>query len=126
VVEPPPAGFATWTDYWRHLGVPEDELDDTGQPDSDADSVVDPEGVGPRIFFHPVPEGKVVKNRVHLDLSVSGGRSVPLEQRRLLVRAKVDELLAAGATRLTVLFTEGLDHYGEVLADPEGNEFCVH
>jgi Glyoxalase-like domain len=125
VVEPPPAGYATWTDFWRYLGVPEDELDDTGEPDSDADSLVDPDGVGPRFFFHPVPEGKVAKNRLHLDLSVSGGRAVPVEQRKVLVHAKAEELIAAGATRLRVL-SEGPDHYGEVMADPEGNEFCVH
>jgi hypothetical protein len=125
VVEPPPAGFATWTAYWRSVGVPGDELDDTGEPDSDADSIVDPAGVGPRIFFHIVPEGKVVKNRVHLDVGVGGGRDVPVEVRRERVRAKAEQLLAAGATRLRVL-SEHENHYGEVMADPEGNEFCIH
>jgi Glyoxalase-like domain len=126
VVEAPPGGFANWTAYWRSVGVPEDELDDIGEPDSDADSIVDPEGVGPRIFFHPVPEGKVVKNRVHLDIAAGGGRDVPLEIRRARVAAKAEELIVAGATRLRVLSTEAAGHYGEVMADPEGNEFCIH
>jgi hypothetical protein len=125
VVELPPAGFATWTAYWRSVGVPDGELDDTGEPDSDADSIVDPAGVGPRIFFHPVPEGKVVKNRVHLDIAAGGGRDVPLEIRRARVVAKAEELIAAGGTRLRVLAEHG-EHYGEVMADPEGNEFCIH
>jgi hypothetical protein len=68
----------------------------------------------------------VVKNRVHLDLRVSGGRDVPLATRRPLVDAEADRLVAAGATRLRVLFTEGVDHYATVMADPEGNEFCLH
>jgi len=119
-VPAPPQGFATWDDYWRHAGLPEDEL---GGPD---DRLEDPDGQGPRIWFQQVPEGKVVKNRLHLDLDASGGRDVPIETRRERVRAKADQLIAAGATRLRVLSVEGLDHYGEVMADPEGNEFCIH
>jgi catechol 2,3-dioxygenase-like lactoylglutathione lyase family enzyme len=120
-VEAPPDGFPGWRAYWLHHGVPEDEL---GDGDC-ADSVVDPDGVGPRLWFQQVPEGKSGKNRLHLDLKVSGGRSVPLEIRRQRVDAEVDRLLAAGAGRQRVLFTEGVDHYAVVLRDPEGNEFCV-
>jgi Glyoxalase-like domain len=123
VVEPPPAGFDTWNAYLRSIGVPEEELDDAADA---ADSLVDPSGVGPRIFFQLVPEAKVVKNRLHLDLEAGGGRSVPLAVRRERVRARGDELVAAGARRLRVLSTPGLDHYGEVFTDPEGNEFCIH
>jgi hypothetical protein len=122
VPEPPPEGVPGWNAYWRSLGVPEEELDDADGPDS----VVDPEGVGPRLFFHPVPEPKTVKNRLHLDIPAGGGRAVPVELRRERVRAKAEELIAAGATRLRVLYTEGIDHYGEVMQDPEGNEFCIH
>jgi hypothetical protein len=66
-----------------------------------------------------------VKNRLHLDLKVSGGREVPLDTRRQRVTAEVARLVAAGATRLRVLERKGLDHYAVVLQDPEGNEFCV-
>jgi hypothetical protein len=122
VAEPPPEGFDTWREYWRFVGVPDEEF---GPDGTGADSVVDPEGVGPRIWFQVVPEGKVVKNRVHLDLKLSGGRTVALELRRERVDAEVARLVAAGATIVRVLATEGLDHYGVTLADPEGNEFCV-
>lgn len=96
-VQPPPGGFDSWNAYWRSVGVPEDELD----ADRDAaDSLVDPGGVGPRIWFQPVPEPKTVKNRLHLDLHVGGGREVPLEERRRRVEAEVARLVKAGATRL--------------------------
>jgi hypothetical protein len=69
-LEPPPAGFANWDAYWRDVGVPEDELG------PGADCIVDPDGRGPRIWFQVVPERKAAKNRLHLDISVSGGRAV--------------------------------------------------
>jgi hypothetical protein len=121
VVEPPPGGFDSWVAYWRSLGVPEDELPDEGEHVSD--SIVDPDGVGPRIWFQLVPEPKSVKNRLHLDIMVSGGRSVPVEVRRGRVDDEVARLTALGAT---VSRTTSLDnHYGVVMGDPEGNEFCV-
>jgi hypothetical protein len=122
--EPPPLppGCANRADWYRQLGVPEDEIEGIGD---DEDRLVDPAGVGPSIWFQQVPEPKTVKNRLHLDLKISGGRDVPLETRRERVLAKVDELIAAGATQTTVLYSEGIDHFGVVLADPEGNEFCV-
>jgi hypothetical protein len=73
-----------------------------------------------------VPEPKSVKNRLHLDLRASGGRADPLTVRRAAVDARADELVALGATRLRVLSTDGLDHYGVTLHDPEGNEFCIN
>ena len=122
VVEPPPENFPSWNDYWRHVGVPDEEL----PTDVDAaDSIIDPLGVGPRVFFQIVPEPKAVKNRVHLDLKISGGRAVPLPERRARIEAEAARLEALGATRLRVNSADGLDHYGVVLQDPEGNEFCI-
>ena len=118
-IEDPPVGFDSWRAYWRSVGVPEHELDDG------SDSVVDPDGAGPRIWFQKVPESKVVKNRLHLDLKVSGGREVPIQTRRERVDAEADRLVRAGATRLRVLEQEGLDHYAVTMRDPEGNEFCI-
>jgi hypothetical protein len=43
---PVPAGFATWNDFYRELGVPEEELVDG------ADRISDPEGHGPGVWFH--------------------------------------------------------------------------
>ncbi|TXS51073.1 VOC family protein [Streptomyces sp. t39] len=65
----------------------------------------------PGICFLTVPEGRTVKNRLHLDLS-------PDDQ-----AAEVERILALGATRADV--GQGDDATLVVLADPEGNEFCV-
>ncbi|HEV2873161.1 MAG TPA: VOC family protein [Actinomycetota bacterium] len=119
-LEEPPDGFASWQEYWVSRGLPPEEVEDG------YDSIVDPDGVGPRVWFQPVPEAKVVKNRVHLDLDVGGGRTAPLAERRRRVDAEADRLVAAGATRFRVLSEEGVDHYGVVMQDPEGNEFCLH
>ena len=67
-LQEPPDGFDSWQAYWVSRGLPPEEVEDG------YDAIVDPDGVGPRIWFQPVPEGKVVKNRLHLDLDVGGGR----------------------------------------------------
>ncbi|MDP9183429.1 MAG: VOC family protein [Actinomycetota bacterium] len=118
--KPPPEAFATWRAWYLSVGVPEEEL---GEGDCQ-DRVEDPTGTGPSIWFQPVPEPKTVKNRVHLDIRLSESRSVPVAERAERVEAKAAELEAAGATRLRLLDgTEG--HYGVVMQDPEGNEFCL-
>ncbi|MEP6852334.1 MAG: VOC family protein [bacterium] len=123
VLEPPPAGAASWNEHWLRVGVPETELD----PDRDnADSVVDPAGVGPRIWFQVVPEAKQVKNRLHLDLRVGGARDDPVEQRRRRVEDRAQELVRAGATYVRSLDTPTMpDYYAVTMLDPEGNEFCL-
>ncbi|MEV6932752.1 VOC family protein [Dactylosporangium sp. NPDC051485] len=69
-------------------------------------------------------EPKTAKNRMHLDVQVGGGRAVPWQIRWPRVRAAADRLIAAGATVLAEAELDGRpDHI--VLADPEGNEFCV-
>jgi hypothetical protein len=119
VLEPPPDGAASWDDYWRGIGVPEEELG-TGD-----DRIVDPDGHGPRIWFQQVPEGKTIKNRLHIDIHASGGRDVPLETRRRQVDAEAARMAGLGATRVRASQDEGLDHYGVAMADPEGNEFDI-
>ena len=118
-LEPPPAGFPTWDDYYRDLGVPEEDLG------VGADRIFDPQGHGPRIWFQVVPEAKAVKNRLHLDIHAGGGRMDPIETRRQRVDAEASRLAALGATITCVLQHEGLDHYGVAMKDPEGNEFDV-
>jgi len=118
--EPPPAGFPTWDDYWRDVGVSEDELG-IGQ-----DCIIDPDRSGPRIWFQVVPEPKAVKNRLHLDISVSGGRAFPIETRRQRVDAEAERLAGLGASVVRVLSQQGLDHYGVAMQDPEGNEFDIN
>jgi len=119
----PPEGFATWNAWYRSVGVPEDELDPTGDG---ADRLSDPDGQGPNIWFQQVPEPKRVKNRIHLDVYVGGGREIPIAERRRRVDARVAELIDAGATVRNVAdHTLSHDHYFVVMLDPEGNEFCV-
>ncbi|MFF8600994.1 VOC family protein [Streptomyces sp. NPDC015232] len=124
VPEPPPEGHASWTAYWRAVGVPEEEL--AGGAGELPESIVDPRGAGPRVWFQRVPEPKTVKNRLHLDLKVGGGRTVPMSVRRSRVDAEVARLTALGASAVRVSDRpEGMDHYTVLLRDPEGNEFCV-
>ncbi|MGH2630998.1 MAG: VOC family protein [Actinomycetota bacterium] len=77
----------------------------------------DPNGAGPSLGFMKVPESKVVKNRVHLDLWPESS----LEE-------EVERLVAAGAHQIETL--QDPDGYVDptiwaVMQDPEGNEFCV-
>jgi hypothetical protein len=116
-LDDPPEGYQRWEDWLRDQGIPEERW-------NDASAVVDPDGAGPRIFLQRVPEPKTVKNRVHLDLNVSGGRPVPIEERRRRVEAEAERLTGIGATRLRAV--EELGVYWVVMQDPEANEFCVH
>ena len=68
VVPPPPEGFASWDEFDRTL-PPERQ--------GSAYACVDPTGVGPRLYFQRVPEGKVAKNRVHLDVRAGPGSWAP-------------------------------------------------
>jgi hypothetical protein len=112
----PPEGFATWESWATAMRIPKDQW-------NAASAIEDPEGVGPRIFFQRVPEPKTIKNRVHLDMSVGGGRGTPLQERRRRVDAEVTRVMGLGATRTGPM--ERGDEYWVVMQDPEGNEFCL-
>jgi Glyoxalase-like domain len=86
--------------------------------------LVDPDGVGPNLSFMRVPEGKVAKNRLHLDVQAGGGRAVPWETRWPRALAAVERLTQAGAVHVREHMYEGRPDHVEML-DPEGNEFCV-
>ena len=120
VIAPPPLGFDSWDDFYRSIGVPEAELG-TG-----TDSIEDPNGEGPRIWFQIVPEQKSIKNRIHIDVNASGGRGSSLDTRRERVEAEAARLVSLGATRLHTNVEEGLDHYAVAMTDPEGNEFDIN
>ena len=119
-LEPPPAGFDTSDDWRRDIGLPESELG------VGADSIVDPAGAGPRIWFQVVPDSKTVKNRLHLDVHASGDRSLPLATRKERVDAEARRLSDLGATRVGDLSEEAVDHYAVAMRDPEGNEFDIN
>ena len=98
-----PAALARWWQDvlgWVTVGNADDEYEIRPAPDR-----------LPGMLFVPVPESKVLKNRLHLDLR-------PDDQ-----VGEVDRLLGLGASRADV--GQGPEVPWVVLADPEGNEFCV-
>ncbi|MFE6099173.1 VOC family protein [Streptomyces laurentii] len=114
VMKPPPEGFADWDAYTRSL--PPDER-------PTAFACTDPSGEGPRVLFMKVPEGKVVKNRVHLDVRV--GTGLVGEERLAVLEAECVRLEALGAVRGTLLKADGVNESCQVMQDIEGNEFCL-
>jgi hypothetical protein len=109
--------LAAWDVFLERIGVPESERNTRS-------AIEDPDGSGPRVFFQQVPEGKVAKNRVHLDVRAAPGLTG--EERMAVLETECTRLVALGATRLARHEPEppmGAGHL--VLADPEGNEFCL-
>lgn len=116
-VQAPPPGFATWDEALEAFGVPPERR-------NDASAAVDPNGAGPRLFFQRVPEGKQSKNRVHLDVRAAPG--LEGDERMAALESEAERLIALGASRLARHEPEpplGAGHV--VMADPEGNEFCL-
>lgn len=95
------AGF--WADA---LGY---EVVDVGEDEAE---IADPAGAGWPILFLVVPEGKTVKNRLHLDLRPTDSMA-----------QEVERVTALGATEFR--FVEEGGSFWTVMLDPEGNEFCV-
>jgi len=99
--------------FWGQvLGFTEDP-DDPNEPGHDENMIFSPDG-SQRLLFIDVPDAKQVKNRLHLDL-------VPADRTR---DEELERLLGIGATQVGDLRRP--DGRGwVVLADPEGNEFCI-
>lgn len=116
-VQDPPEGFDSWDQALEAFGVPIENR-------NDASAVVDPESSGHRLFFQRVPEGKRAKNRVHLDVRAAPG--LDGDARMAALEAEAERLVARGATRRE-RFEPGPPLRGGhiVMADPEGNEFCL-
>ena len=73
-----------------------------------------PDGApGPKLLLQQVPEGKTVKNRMHLDIEVRD------------IHAEVDRLVALGAKRVSDGPCREHGSTWFLMADPEGNEFCI-
>ena len=99
--------------FWKKVLGYGDVPGDPNEPGHEECMIVGPPGE-PTLLFIEVPEGKQVKNRVHLDLEPTDGRRDD----------EIDRVIALGATPLHDLRKE--DGSGWlVLADPEGNEFCI-
>ncbi|GAA2717383.1 MULTISPECIES: VOC family protein [Streptomyces] len=114
VVPQPPEGFATWDDF--NSSLPPERR-------GAAFACMDPSGVGPRLYFQRVPEGKVVKNRVHLDVRV--GTGLVGEERLAVLKAECARLVALGAVCVEVLLADEENESCIVMQDVEGNEFCL-
>lgn len=83
------------------------------EEDDEGVSIAPANGAWPTVDILAVPERKTVKNRLHFDLRADG----------LTSGEEIDRLLALGARRVDV--GQAPDAHWTVLADPEGNEFCV-
>jgi len=114
VVPPPPEGFVDWSEFDRSL-PPEHQ--------GSAFACIDPTGTRPRLFFQRVPEGKVVKNRLHLDVRV--GTGLVGAERLAALEAACARLVPLGATRVRLLTADGMNESCLVMQDVEGNEFCL-
>ncbi|MGW6530128.1 VOC family protein [Streptomyces venezuelae] len=112
VDEPPPAPFSTREEWLAEFDLPDDDSVD------DAAWLCDPDGVGPRLSILKVPEPKTAKNRLHIDVRVQ--RCGSADETWARVRAEAERLVKAGGSILGEF-----DGHHVVMADPEGNEFCV-
>ncbi|MCQ9182991.1 VOC family protein [Streptomyces sp. IBSBF 2953] len=114
VAPSPPKGFDSWDAYDRSL-----------PPEKRGAwfACSDPSGVGPRLFFQRVPEGKTAKNRVHLDVRV--GTGLVGEERLAALKAECARLMALGATCVQVLVADEENESCISMQDIEGNEFCL-
>ena len=112
---PPPPGFDSWDAFSETL-PPEQR--------NSASACVDPGGVGPRLFFQRVPEGKAAKNRLHLDVRAAPG--LEGEERMAALESECARLVSLGARRVE-RFEPAPPMAGGpiVMQDPEGSEFCL-
>jgi Glyoxalase-like domain len=109
--------LAAWDDFLARAGVPEDQRNTRS-------AIEEHDGDGPRLFFQQVPEGKIAKNRVHLDVRAAPG--LLGDERMAALEAECDRLVALGATRLRRFEPEPPMSAGFIVTtDPEGNEFCL-
>ena len=114
VVPPPPSGFASWDEF------------DQAQPverQGSAFACNDPDKVGPRLYFQRVPEGKVAKNRVHIDVRAAPGLTGA--ERLAALEAECTRVVALGAVRDQLLVADDLSESCINMRDVEGNEFCL-
>ena len=117
-VQPPPAGFDSWDAALEAFGVPPEQRNSRS-------AILPLEGEHPRIFFQRVPEGKTVKNRVHLDVRVAAGLTG--DERMTALEAEAQRLQDLGATRAYRVEPDpSAMEFGFItMRDPEGNEFCL-
>ncbi|MFF7338376.1 VOC family protein [Streptomyces sp. NPDC008163] len=114
VAPEPPEGFDSWDAY--NASLPAQERNTWF-------AASDPTGAGPRMYFQKVPEGKVAKNRLHLDVRV--GTGLRGEERLAVLEAECARLLPLGAVRGKLLLADEENESCLNMQDVEGNEFCL-
>jgi hypothetical protein len=118
-VELPPGAdpLAAWDEFLDRVGVPADQRNTRS-------ALEDPDGKGPRIFIQQVPEDKVAKNRLHLDVRAAPG--LQGDERMAALETECERLVKLGGTRVRRAEPEPNLSLGFiVMQDPEGNEFCL-
>ncbi len=109
--------LAAWDEFLAQVGVPEEQRNARS-------AIEDPDGEGPRFFFQQVPEDKIAKNRVHLDVRAAPG--LEGAERMEALETECARLVALGATRVRRHEPGPPMSAGHiVMTDPEGNEFCL-
>jgi len=109
--------LSAWDEFLAGIGVPQEQWNTRS-------AIEDPDGSGPRLFFQQVPEPKTTKNRVHLDVRAAPG--LQGDERMAALEAECTRLVALGATRLMRHEPAPPMSAGHlVMADSEGNEFCL-
>ena len=104
------------SEWWKQVIGYADVEGDPNEPGHPECAIIPRDAPGPDLLFIEVPDEKRVKNRLHLDLRPSDGSR----------DEEVERVLGLGAT----VVDDQRDHYGPgvgwvVMADPEGNEFCI-
>ena len=109
--------LAAWEEFLARVGVPEDQRNTRA-------AIEDPDGHGPRVFFQQSTEDKVAKNRLHLDVRAAPG--LEGDERMAALEVECGRLVSLGATQVRRFDPEPPMSGGHiVMADPEGNEFCL-
>ncbi|MFD9050171.1 VOC family protein [Streptomyces zaomyceticus] len=117
----PRAQAEFWAQALGYHLTPRPEGSD-GQP-ADWAAITDPDGKGPRMYFQRIPEGKTVKNRLHLDVRAAPGQTG--DERMATLELEATRLGALGAKRQYRLESDGVNEGLIMMTDPEGNEFCL-
>jgi hypothetical protein len=109
--------LAAWDDFLERMNVPNEQR-------NSASAIEDPDGRGPRIFFQQVPEDKIAKNRVHLDVRNAPG--LEGDERMAALEVECARLVDLGGKRVSRTEpSPPMSHGFIVMQDPEGNEFCL-
>lgn len=110
--------LAAWAAFLERVGVPPEDRNSMS-------ALEDPEGNGPRVFFQQVPESTDGKNRLHLDVRAAPG--LEGEQRMAALEDECARLMRLGASRLERFEPDAASMRAGwiIMADPEGNEFCL-